>query len=36
MAVVALRRHGEQPRVDLQAIGYSEHQVLDDWFPATV
>ena len=25
--------HGEQPLVDLQAISYSEQQVLGEWFP---
>jgi len=33
LAAVALRRHAEQPRVDLQAISYSEPQVLGEWFP---
>jgi len=33
LAAVALVRHAEQPRVDLQAISYSEPQVLGEWFP---
>jgi len=33
LAALALRRHSEQPRVDLQAISYSEAQVLGEWFP---
>jgi hypothetical protein len=34
LAAVALRLHGEQPRVDLEAINYSEQQVLGEWFPS--
>ena len=33
LAVAALDVHGEQPRVDPNAIGYTEAQVLGDWFP---
>ncbi len=32
-AALALSRHREQPRIDLQAISYSEQQVLGEWFP---
>jgi hypothetical protein len=32
LTAVALRLHGGQPRVDLEAINYSEHQVLGEWF----
>jgi hypothetical protein len=34
LAAVALRLHGEQPRFDLEAINYSEQQVLGEWFPS--
>ncbi len=29
----ALAEHGETPRVDMERIGYSEAEVLGDWFP---
>ncbi len=32
-AVAALALHGEQAQVDLNAVDYSESQVLGDWFP---
>jgi hypothetical protein len=32
LTAVALRLHGGQPQVDLEAINYSEHQVLGEWF----
>ena len=28
-----LEDHGEQPRIDLDAVSYTEHQVLGDWLP---
>ncbi|MGA3401556.1 MAG: DUF29 domain-containing protein [Acetobacteraceae bacterium] len=33
LASMALTRHGEQPRVDPNAISYTESQVLGEWFP---
>jgi hypothetical protein len=33
LAGLALRHHREEPRIDLQAISYGEHQVLGEWFP---
>lgn len=33
LALAALDVHGEQPRVDPNAIDYTEAQVLGDWFP---
>ena len=32
-AGTALTRHGEAPLVELQTLGYSEDQVLGEWFP---
>jgi hypothetical protein len=29
----SLHDHGEQPRVDLNTLAYSDQQVLGDWFP---
>jgi hypothetical protein len=26
--------HGEQPRIDIASLTFTEDQVLDDWFPA--
>jgi hypothetical protein len=33
LAMASLRTHGEQPRVDPNAIGYTAAQVLGEWFP---
>ncbi|HEX3399829.1 MAG TPA: DUF29 domain-containing protein [Acetobacteraceae bacterium] len=33
LAATALALHGETPRVDLQALDYTEDQVLSDWLP---
>ena len=33
LAEIAFEEHGEVPRVDPQALGYSKDQVLGDWFP---
>ena len=30
----ALADYGEQPRVDINALTFTEEQVLDDWFPS--
>jgi hypothetical protein len=34
-AGMALTRHGETPRADLETLAYSDDQVLGEWFPDT-